>query len=121
MNETCPYDGGQILIVHSSRIYGEGSKDYGLMKMCENYPRCDAYCGYRASVANAELRELRQECHARFDSVWKQGYMTRSQAYMRLGRKMKLSPKQAHISLFGVEECKKLLSMFKKAPINNFL
>lgn len=107
-NMRCPYDGGRVLTVHSSHIYGEHAPDYGLMKACENYPECDAYG--RTTVANKELRELRKECHRRFDPIWQSGRKSRNAAYLWMGRQLKLSRQDAHISLLDADQCRALLA-----------
>ncbi len=106
----CPYCGGEVLIVHSSQIYGNGH-DYGPMQVCANYPfKCDAYAGLGATLANAELRGLRKSCHQRFDKMWQSGKTSRKQAYIWLQKVTKKSPKLGHIALFNVKECHLLLS-----------
>lgn len=109
-SELCPYCSQRVVIVHSSEIYGAGH-DYGLMKKCSNFPRCDSYSGMGASLANQKLRELRKECHLRFDERWKSGKANRGNSYLWLQKVMGLSAKQAHISLFRDKECNKLLKI----------
>lgn len=105
----CPYCGGEIFIVHSSKIYGDGH-DYGAMQVCENWPqKCDAYAGAGATMANKELRELRKQCHARFDCIWQSRERSRNAAYNWLCRAMKKPRHLAHIALFKKDECEKLL------------
>lgn len=106
----CPYCHKPVIEVDSSVIYGEGA-DYGIMYTCSDYPNCDSYSGNKNSLANYELRELRKECHRKFDASWKSGEFTRRNRYNWLSRHMKLPREKAHISMFRVEECKKLLSL----------
>ncbi len=94
-----------------------GGRSYGDMYICENYPQCDSYVGiHRGSakplgvMANAEHRELKKECHARFDDFWKTGAMSRHKAYRKLQKIMGLPAKKAHIGMFSVEQCRELLA-----------
>ncbi len=110
MNETCPYCGKSVVIVDSSAIYGAGH-DYGLMKTCGDFPKCNSYSGYGATLANKELRELRKKCHRNFDQIWKSGKMSRKEAYKWLCREMRISRKDGHIALFRDDQCKRLLEL----------
>lgn len=96
--------------MHSSVIYGPGH-DYGLMSTCVNYPKCDAYAGKGATLANMKLRTLRKRCHALFDKKWKSGQWTRKACYHWLQKVMNLPPALAHIALFRDEQCEKLLEI----------
>ena len=54
---------------------------------------------------------LRGRTHSVFDQLWKDKYMTRTQAYVWLAKQMNLSPDQAHISLFDREQCLATVSL----------
>jgi hypothetical protein len=79
---------------------------------------CDAYVGCHpgtdkplGSLANRNLRNQRQQAHAVFDRIWKEGFKTRSQAYTWLGKKLKLTWKQFHIALFDEATCQKVIQL----------
>jgi hypothetical protein len=57
-------------------------------------------------LANAELRRAKMAAHAAFDPWWKSGRMTRREAYQKLASLMSMDPKDAHIGMFDVEQCK---------------
>jgi hypothetical protein len=109
----CPYCKKPIKAVDSSVIYGEGAT-YGVMYVCSDYPQCDSYSSNPKSLVDYELRELRKDCHRLFDASWKSGEFTRRNRYNWLSRHMKLSRDRAHIAMFRVEECKKLLTLINK-------
>lgn len=104
----------------STEFYG---KNYGSnLYVC--IP-CDARVGTHGkgktplgTMANANLRELRKLCHARFDVRWKTGKVSRSKAYKQLAEMMDLSPDKAHIGMFDETQCKKLLSLLPKETKN---
>lgn len=77
---------------------------------------CDAWVGCldkskvpMGSLANQKLRNLRQRCHKEFDVVWKSGEISRSRAYSLLAEAMKLPQSKAHIGMFSLEQCTRLL------------
>lgn len=109
----CPYCSGLAELKDSAIIYN--GKSYGLVYVCENYPQCDSFVGVhkgtkrpKGTLANAELRELRKQCHKKFDPIWKSGKMKRPEAYKWLAQQMGLE--EAHIGAFDVEQCKKFLA-----------
>lgn len=114
----CPYCGCDARLADSKIIYG---RSYGLVFICLNYPRCDAYVGVRSgkpmgTMANAELREYRKLAHATFDRLWKSGAMTRSGAYRLLAERLGLQPVDAHIGLFDVNMCRKTIEVAMGLP-----
>lgn len=118
-NLSCPYCGGLALLKDSSVVYGIS---YGKIYVCINYPGCDSYVGVHkknnkplGTLAKPYLRELRKECHSKFDTLWKENesYNERSKArkkaYKWLSGTMGLSKKKAHIAMFNEEQCLELL------------
>lgn len=117
----CPYCGSPVVRVHSSVIYGR-DVDYGFMRRCSNFPKCDAYAGRGATIANARLRELRKRCHRIFDQRWKSGRWTRGACYHWLQKVMGMTASQAHIAQFREADCEKLLCIIDPVwkKINDF-
>ena len=107
MTEYCPYCGKPVVRISSVKIYG---RNFGKMKACSDYPKCDSYSGLGATIANKELRSLRKRCHLQFDKRWKTAKQ-RGRAYRWLQEAMLLSPQEAHISKFRDEQCQQLLSI----------
>lgn len=65
--------------------------------------------------ANKETKEARQAAHFVFDHLWKNGHMSRSDAYRWMQRTMGMSPDEAHIGRFTRDQCKALVLAFKEA------
>lgn len=65
---------------------------------------------------NSEVSIMRGATHKKFDRIWKQGYMTRTSAYVWLAEQMQIDRKHAHISLLDVEQCKEI----QRLVIENF-
>ena len=134
----CDYCGGEAILKDSRIIYK--TRSYGSVYVCENYPACDAYVGAhdytfepKGSLANAELRELRKQCHEVFDELWMEKKRRAVADRNKLREVLSHIPKQktkrqraykwlaefmglevAHIGEFDVEQCKKLLSILTK-------
>jgi hypothetical protein len=109
----CPYCGKQAQLVDSSIVYGGHS--YGPIWDCRP---CDAYVGcHRGTkkplgrLANKELREWKKKAHAVFDPLWRSGAMRRTHAYAHLARIMHLPKHEAHIGMFDVMQCRKLVEL----------
>lgn len=56
-------------------------------------------------LANAELRRAKQQAHAAFDPIWRDGAMSRQGAYAWLAGKLGIPNKQCHIGAFDVDRC----------------
>jgi hypothetical protein len=114
INVLCPYCGGNAKLIDSILIYG---KSYGMVWSC--LP-CDAYVGtHKGSkehiplgrLANRELRYWKGRAHEEFDKLWKTGRMTRRDAYKTMQGLMGMTPAQAHIGKFDVQQCKDLIAL----------
>lgn len=111
----CPYCGAEILLKPSAIVYG---RDYGLIYICSSYPSCDAFVGVhqgtkraKGTLANAELRLLRKQCHAAFDAFWRKKNWGRGKAYKWLSKTMGISRTEAHIGMFREANCILLLKV----------
>ena len=111
----CPYCGAPMVIRSAVGIYHEAAEGERLL-VCGNYPQCDTYArlcpGSNQPLgvpANRELRKIRARAHKAFDSVWKQGYMTRTDAYRWMADFMGLRRQDAHIGRFGTYQCEKVI------------
>ena len=120
---TCPYCSKTAVLRKASYVYGPDTPvDY--LYVCAGYPDCDSYVGVHTGttypkgyLANSELRNKRICTHRIFDQIWKQGIMSKKDAYRWIQDIFSLSEKQAHIGFFSEymcdllqENCKKVLS-----------
>lgn len=109
----CPYCGNESQLVDSAVIYG---KSYGMIYLCKP---CDAYVGTHKSdnktalgrLANKELREAKKSAHFWFDQIWKDGIITRSDAYTWLSIEMEIHVNFCHIGMFDVAQCNKVVEL----------
>lgn len=58
------------------------------------------------TLANAELRNARMRAHNVFDPKWKNGGMSRFDAYAWLAKRLRLPSKETHIGSFNEEQCR---------------
>ena len=110
---TCPYCHGPAQQASGLDIY-PNRPDLHLHRFYRCKP-CDAYVGCHrdgrplGSLANAELREARRAAHAAFDSLWKDGELSRSYAYDWLSGQLKIPRRACHIGMFDLGECNQVL------------
>lgn len=81
---------------------------------------CDARVGCHPGtekplgrLANAELRQAKQDAHAAFDPLWQSNGMKRKEAYAWLAKQLGLEVKKTHIGWFNVEACHRVVEVCK--------
>ena len=111
---TCPYCGGKAKLTDSAHVYR--GRSYGLIWDCRP---CDAYVGVHKGttnplgrLANAELRKAKIRAHAVFDPLWKTRQMKRHEAYALLAERLGIDSKDAHIGMFDVDQCRRVVEAF---------
>lgn len=102
----CPYCGKEPVLTDSAIIYG---RSYGMIYLCKP---CNAYVGVHRNstialgrLANADLRKHKKLAHEKFDALWKNGGMSRSDAYSWLSKMLETEPDFTHIGMFNKEQC----------------
>lgn len=90
---------------------------------------CLAYVGTHrhdgkplGTLANAELRKLRNEAHAVFDPIWlepewetlKERSRIRRKAYAWLAQSMGLTVDECHIAMFNEDQCKLVIKLCRE-------
>ena len=102
-----PYCGGTAVLRDASYVYG-GASSCKRLYVCQHYPSCDAYVGVhkgtqtpKGTLADGDLRNLRIRAHRMFDMIWKNGILTRKNAYRWIQDKFSLRSDQAHIGNFS--------------------
>lgn len=78
---------------------------------------CDAYVGCHPGgdnplgrLANSELRAAKMRAHRWFDPIWRNGSMTRKEAYKSLSEHMGIPAAECHIGMFDIEQCKQVMT-----------
>lgn len=123
----CPYCGRRAILREASYVHGKHARDKFLY-VCSGYPECDSYVGVhndtllpKGSLANSELRHKRIETHRLFDAIWKNGILSRKDAYRWMQDTFCLSNAQAHIGLFSDYRCDCLMAECQKVLKNNHI
>lgn len=114
----CPYCDELVDYIDSCEYYSNG-RSYGMMYIC--WP-CDATVGVhegtdnpKGTLAKKELREMRKQVHALFDSLWRGDRKNkRGKAYRWLSEEMGLPIEQTHIGEFREAECRKAIKVLSK-------
>lgn len=111
-------------------IYHDNSSNT-MLYVCGNYPQCDAYVRTHpgttipvGTLANHELRTLRNRAHHYFDQLYSSGRMSKQDAYLWLADLLQVPLSKAHIGFLGeyyctqvIEESQKLLD--RQRPLKN--
>lgn len=121
----CPYCGRTAVYRKASYVHKNASNsDY--LYVCSGYPNCDSYVGAHAgtrspkgTLADATLRRKRIETHRVFDAIWKNGILSKKDAYRWMRDTFCLSTAQAHIGQFSHYRCDCLISESRKVLQNN--
>jgi hypothetical protein len=86
-----------------------------MVYLCEP---CNAYVGVHkhnnkalGRLADDELRYYKKKAHEAFDKHWHNQY-ERLKQYKELSKKMGLPIEEAHIGMFDVEQCKKVIELY---------
>ena len=120
--KTCNLCGGPVVYVTNDKIYHGKRYGSGFAYLCT---KCRAYTGTHVPrpskalgiLANAEMRNLKMQCHAIFDPIWipAKHYRrdARRNAYARLAKAMNISVKDCHFGHFDKPQLEKALSILK--------
>ncbi len=112
----CNLCGGVVEYIPNKKIYG---RSYG-SGYCYHCRECGAYVGTHVPrprealgvLANAEMRKKKMDCHAIFDSLWKNGKQRRSR-YKRLATEMQIPVEECHFGYFDLRLLDKALGILK--------
>lgn len=89
INITCPACGSRAYLRPASVVYGDKAPDPDAKYyVCGRYPACDRYVAAHrktmlpmGTLADKALRKKRHDAHVALDSLWKNGVMSRKEAY----------------------------------------
>jgi hypothetical protein len=118
----CPYCRRPAKLVDAAEVYGRNWAKGGKLWLCRP---CEAWVGcHRGSathkplgrLANAELRRWKQKAHDLFDRLWRDGAMSRKEAYAWMAGAMGIPVGKAHIGMFGVDQCRELIRLLERSP-----
>ena len=113
----CCYCGAPVIFTGNEAIYG---RKYGNGK-CYKCTACDAHVGVHSGttipmgrLANQELRDLKIQCHALFDPLWRnKGPVSREQAYGWLAGALGIPQRECHFGWFDKAMLLRCLNILK--------
>ena len=121
----CPHCGAAMILRPASEIYHDAKSDRKLY-VCHNYPACNTYVAAHPNTdkpmgvpANGDLRNLRIQAHRKFDLIWKNGIMTREEAYRWFADSFGLSLRDAHIGMCSEYRCRELIRLCNEVLARN--
>ena len=110
----CPYCSEPAQLVTGQVIYPHRSDLWS--KKFWHCAKDEAYVGCHGSsqnplgrLANAELRGAKMRAHAAFDPIWREGSMTRTEAYVWLSKELGIPGNECHIGMFDADRCKRVV------------
>ncbi|WP_028492623.1 zinc-finger-containing protein [Thioalkalivibrio sp. ALE19] len=116
----CPYCGERSERVTGAEVYPHRPDLAG--KAFYQCAPCDARVGCHPGtnkplgrLANAALRRAKSRAHKAFDGLWRDGSMTRSEAYAWLAEQMDLPVKRCHIGQFDEAQCEQVVTICSEA------
>ena len=125
--KVCNICGGDVIYTSNARIYG---REYGSGKcyLCTN---CGAFVGTHRPrpkeamgiLANAEMRELRKQCHDLFDTFWKgkkHALDKRGKCYAWLAGELNIPVEEWHFGYFDKDQLERALVILKERKGNEY-
>ena len=124
MKVICNYCGRPAELVNGDQIYKNRKYQHLKFWLCR---RCNAYVGCHkkhkvyspdgttpfGSLANQELRSLRNRVHNLFDPLWKYSKVSRNKMYQWLAGKMEMDIKECHIGSFNRRQCQRAIEILQ--------
>lgn len=116
LKNACPYCHSDMILKETSKFKyknGQNRKFYS----CIRFPSCNGIHGAHPDgkpfgvPATKEVKDLRIKAHSVFDELWKNGKMTRNEAYSWISKKM---GKQIHIGELDKADCEKIIQITKE-------
>jgi hypothetical protein len=121
----CDYCGNPARLLTSSAGLYRGV-DYGPTWYCANGHEAAWVGCHRDSkdhaplgrLANAELRQAKQDAHRVFDRLWRQKmrsgatkHIARNAAYAWLAQQLGIPQRDCHIGMFDLEQCRRVVDI----------
>ncbi len=109
----CPYCQAEACQTIGTEIYPHRSDlahlAFYICRACQAYVGCHkGTTNPLGRLANAELRKAKSLAHREFDPIWRDGGMSRSEAYLFLSQELGIPPKECHIGMFDLAQCAKV-------------
>ncbi|ELY5939596.1 hypothetical protein SNN83_002694 [Cronobacter malonaticus] len=107
----CRFCGENVRVATHVEVYGRDYSDWPYVYLCDG---CGAYVGMHpftaiplGSLADKKTRDARKQCKPSFEALWRNGGMTRSEAYGWLARQLGIPVSECHFGWFDTEMCQR--------------
>lgn len=115
--QICRYCNGDVRIIGHAEIYG--GRTFGDWPWVFRCDQCHARVGMHpftniplGTLANDELRKVREACKAPFNRLWQAGgVMGRTEAYRWLAQAMGKTVAQCRFGLFEIRDCERAMQL----------
>lgn len=122
INITCPACGSRAYLRPASVVYGDKAPDPdakyyvadGTPPVTAMWPRIRKTMLPMGTLADKALRKKRHDAHVALDSLWKNGVMSRKEAYRLLQLSMGLPAEDAHIAKFSAARCDEVIALSRR-------
>lgn len=108
----CPYCRSAVELVNNADIYGREYGDWPYAYRCTSTSACGAHVGLHpntdiplGTLADKATRDARNACKKVFERLWREGPMTRKEAYAWLAGRMGITVAACHFGLFDAQQC----------------
>ena len=115
---SCRLCGGRCEIVNNGVIYGKPYGEWPWAVVCLG---CGAHVGMHpftgiplGTVALAPLREARKAAKRLFNPLWRDGAMTRTEAYTWLAGELGIPVADCHIGWFEQDQCNAAIAAIQR-------
>ncbi|MDA3806563.1 MAG: zinc-finger-containing protein [Thiomicrorhabdus sp.] len=119
----CPYCNEDAELVKGSAVYPHrpdlSDLNFWMCKPCNAYTGCHKKhpkwspegTTPKGTLADSELRSLRSQVHRFFDPLWREGTLSRNQAYGILASYLNIGKSECHIGFFDEQTCRDALKL----------
>lgn len=115
----CPYCGTQAELITGEEVYPHRPDLYDKrFYACDG---CKARVGCHPNttkplgrLADDMLRKAKMQAHTAFDPLWREGSMSRKDAYAWLAEAMGVPNEECHMGMFDVEQCHKVVILVSR-------
>lgn len=88
------------------RVATSTKTQYGVRNNC-----CSLWSWGDSPLVDKRTHNARKRAHEYFDIIWKEGFMTRSQAYAWLAKSLKISRNKAHMKKMDYKMAKRVIKL----------
>jgi hypothetical protein len=112
---SCHLCGGVVRIGTHEEVYGTDYSEWPYVYICES---CKSYVGLHpftniplGTLADKNTRNARKNCKKPFEQLWRNGKMSRAEAYQWLADKMGIPVNECHFGWFDIKQFQEAMNI----------